>query len=177
MEDNDDGSTVSYCYYDTQMCAAGTIYSEETDGAEGLTTSEMTGSGMRSGESGEGWTDENWAFEDNLYPRLVSMDDTDAAYVSAAPVFLADGDTASCVTADFTMGTDNGVYWCSSDSDIISISGGDATVTRPDSSTEVTLTAAELSGVTKTVTLTVANSLIDSTYAYSGGDGSEDNPY
>lgn len=153
------GGTVQNCYYDKQMCPIGGIGGVDSGGsAEGKLTSEMTldaaFSGWSSGETG------TWNFTAGLYPRLTGyvdagtdykMDETDAAYVSASPVFLATSDTATTVKYNFTLSTENGVSWSSSDGSVISIVGNNAALKGDGSST---LTAS-LRGVTKTVTLKV----------------------
>ena len=94
-------------------------------------------------------TDSNWTFTAGLYPRLVGMDGTAAALVAATPIFLYDNptdildafNTAPTVTKSFTVGTDNGVAWASSNPSSVAISGSAATVTRKTTDTAVTLTA------------------------------------
>jgi hypothetical protein len=153
------GSTVQNCYYDKQMCTAGGINGSDVAGnAEGKLTSEITNgiafTDWSSGDTGI------WNFTSGLYPRLTGyvdagtdykMDETDAALVSASPVFLAATDTAVTVKSDFTVSTANGVSWDSGGGEIISIDGNNATV-EGDGSTTLT---ASLRGVTKSVSLTV----------------------
>ncbi len=147
--------TVQNCYYDSQMAwfsggigsAIGATWGVAADDTanhvEGKTTANMLGDLF--GDT------TNWTADNNLYPRLADpsgsafdMDTTDAAYVSATPIHLAGNETIAKVTKDFTVCTDNGVSWSSSDSDYISITGGDAEVLRGWSNDcwYITLTAA-----------------------------------
>lgn len=155
--------TVTGCYYDKQICPTGGINKVDIEGsAEGKLTTEMTTdtefSGWSSGETG------TWNFTAGLYPRLTGyvnestdyeMDETDAAKVSASPVFLAhtdaNTDTAANVISSFTLSTENGMSWSSSNDGVISISGGSATV----ENTGDTVLTATKGGISKTVNLTV----------------------
>jgi len=156
---NDTG-TVTRCYYDKQMCAAGGINGSDTANAVGKSTSEMTESTTFSS-----WDSSKWTFASGIYPRLIGMDTTDAAYVSASPIFLTSSQTVASVTSDFTVSTANGVSWDSGDTSVVSISGGlsntDATLA---GSGSVALTATKV-GASKTVALT---SSYTPTYTVSG---------
>jgi uncharacterized repeat protein (TIGR02543 family) len=168
------GGTVTDCYYDKQICPAGGIGYDncEDSSAEGLLTSEMTG-GQLSGLLGDA---EDWVFGTGLYPRLsgyvsgagghdYNMEQTNAAIVSATPVFLpytsdTEYETADSLKSDFTLGTANGVYWVSNDTDVIGITGitGNTAEVRPRSAfATVTLTAhsSRIYSVGRDVALTV----------------------
>ena len=178
------GCTVTGCYYDKQMCPVGGINSSDVAGqAEGKATADMTGTALSDSTN---WTTSNWVFTDGLYPRLVNMDTTDAAYVSVSPVFLVSGDTAASVTKSFTMSTENSVGWASGDSSVVSVSGGSAALLKSGS---VTM-AASLGSVARTVALTIpttatfsgggsTSGVWDGTAAtgFAGGDGSQATPY
>lgn len=94
-----------------------------------------------------------------------------------SPVF-AEGDSMSSVTKDFTLplvytpGTsEESITWNSSDSSIIAINGGTASVSSVLSDTNVTLTAETASGRQKTFTLTVVSNLslnLNQEYAKAG---------
>jgi hypothetical protein len=152
-------STVQNCYYDKQVCPIGGINGGDVAGsAEGKLTSEITnGTTFTDWISGDTGT---WNFAEGLYPRLTGyvdestdykMDETDAAFVSASPVFLVATDTATTVKSNFTLSTANGVSWVSGGGGIISIDGNNATL-EGDGSTALT---ASLRGITKSVSLTV----------------------
>ncbi len=148
--------TVTGCYYDKQMCAAGGINGSDSDGAAvGKLTTEMLGNPAFSG-----WDSGKWTFSSDFYPRLTGIESTDAAYVSAAPIRLSQTEKASSVSSAFTVCTTNSVYWTSSDTSVISLSGGSAAVI---SGGGVTLTAS-LNGVSKAVALTA----VCATYSISG---------
>ncbi len=138
--------TVTGCYYDRQMCPVGGMGGTDSKGsAEGKLTSEMT-----SGAAFTGWGGE-WNFTSGLYPRLAGMDATDAAYVSASPIFLAAADTSAGVKSGFTLSIANSVTWASSDDSVISVSGVNGTAERDGTAV---LTASR-NGAVKNVILTV----------------------
>ncbi|MBN2899216.1 MAG: hypothetical protein JXO44_10630, partial [Clostridia bacterium] len=93
----------------------------------------------------------HWTTDSNLYPRIADpsdlnfdMDTTDVAYVSTAPIDLDPNEWIAKVTKNFTVCTDHGVSWTSEDSDLISITGSNATVLKGDFFTYpdgITLTA------------------------------------
>ncbi|MGE4485300.1 MAG: S-layer homology domain-containing protein [Oscillospiraceae bacterium] len=171
--------TVTSCYYDNQMCtsAYGIGSTSSSAGAEGKSTSAMVGANLEDSTAETSWVSTYWAFsEDDLYPRLKNMDDSDAAILSASPISLASGDKVNSVTADFTFSTVNGVEWAS-DNDAISIPEDSTTagVTRGSSSdTEVILTAT-LGSLSRGVSLTVAHMVISGTptIAVTGGYGDD----
>lgn len=155
--------TVTGCYYDKQMCPVEGINGQDTLGASGKLTSDMTSDTAFSYQ----WTSDEtgiWNFTAGLYPRLTGyvnestdyeMDETDAAKVSTSPVFLAhtdaNTDTAANVISSFTLSTENGMSWSSGNDGVISISGGSATVVN----TGDTVLTATRGGISKTVNLTV----------------------
>ena len=87
-------------YYDYQSSALDSV------SVGYKTTAELT-----SGETLSGFDTSVWYFEAGSYPRLRSIMDNDVASLSAAPVFLTDGEVASKVTKDFSVSTSNGVSW------------------------------------------------------------------
>ena len=141
--------TVTGCWYDNQMCPVGGINSSDASGqAEGKTTADMTTDTPYTGW--ESMSPSIWTFTSDLYPRLTGMESTDAAYVSASPVFLTGGDTVSSVTDDFTVSTANSVGWASGNNGVISVSGSAATLEATGS--DVTLTATR-NDATRTVVI------------------------
>ena len=63
------GGTVTSCYYDNEKCISGGINGSDTTGsAEGKATAVMQGDSLKTAESGVGWTDQHWLFEDSAYP-------------------------------------------------------------------------------------------------------------
>jgi hypothetical protein len=137
---------VTNSYYDSQICALlGGFGTGAPEGATGQTTQLMT-----AGTVFTGWSTDAWVFTSGLYPRLKGYENTNAAFVSASPMFLSGTDTIGRVTNGFTVSTENGVSWFSSDLGTIQISGGSATVLK--SGSNVTLTAKK-GGAIKAVTL------------------------
>ncbi|MEI7883838.1 MAG: leucine-rich repeat protein [Clostridia bacterium] len=134
-------------YYDVKMSP------RATTADNGVAITSMSGLSMQGNSSFA--DDTKWIFTEGLYPRLAGMEDTDAALVSAVPVFLATGDSAASVTKDITLGQAQGVTWTSSNTNIISISDNSiGTVSRPSVDTTVRLTASK-NGISRVVELTV----------------------
>ena len=131
--------TTPECYYDNQMCTC----NNGSGAGVSMATSNLLGDGLRMGEHGEGWTDDHFNFAESLYPQLAVMDTNDAAIVAAAPMTLAENETVLRVMTDLSVSTADNVVWTSSDSDVLSILDGNATLL---GTGEVSLTAS-LNGV------------------------------
>lgn len=87
------------CFYDAQISGV----SKET---VGLPTREMTkSSGL------EGFNSETWTFTEGLYPRLTKIANSDAAFVSAASLQLAEGDILANIANDFKYSVANDLVW------------------------------------------------------------------
>ncbi len=151
---------VADSYYDRQMCPEERGIGNGGGNVEGKLTRDMTDGvvfdGWSSGDTG------TWDFTSGLYPRLTGyvnastdyrMDETNAAFVSVAPVFLVETETKDTVHSNFTLSTANGVTWTSSDSGVIDISGGSGTV----EGVGTAVLTASLNGVSKNLTLTVVD--------------------
>jgi len=156
-------ATVKNCYYDKQMCPYEGVNGadDETKNVVGKLTTDMIGQGLSTLLG----TSDNWVFTsdataaNNPYPMLKNMNTTDAAKVSASPIFLTVTDsskyeTANRVKSSFTVSTVNSTSWASSADSVISVSGTAATFVTAGS---VTLTAT-IGSISKAVKLTaVAN--------------------
>lgn len=90
-------------YYDTQM--VGVIAPDSVQHME-LTTAQLT-----SGSAVEGLDPSVWVFTEGLYPRLKTYAETNAAYMSVAPVFFPEGDNVGKVRRTFTLSDKNSIYW------------------------------------------------------------------
>lgn len=91
--------TTTNCYYDRQIVAI-------PHATAALNTAEMTtAAGLKDFDASI------WNFTDGLYPRLKGIDTNDAAYVSAAPLFLGGNNDVNLVSTDFRVSTANGVSW------------------------------------------------------------------
>ena len=171
-------SRVNYCRYDKQLGSVkGAVQGKDSTSTDatgnfGFLTSQMTGDGLKTGDTGEGWTSNYWIFEDGLYPRLKDPDTTDGfdfngtdtALLMAAPAVLSgtsdDYDTVDSVTGDFTVCTYNGqIDWQSGASDVIAITDEDAEI--KSSGTNVTLTATK-NAATKTITIAAVTAPLSS---------------
>lgn len=68
-----DGSYLSN-YYDKEMCFVGGINGVDSVGnAEGKLTSEMMGTSLKTGETGDGFTEDHWIFTKDMYPRIKAI--------------------------------------------------------------------------------------------------------
>ena len=119
-------TTIPDVYYDKQMC----VIEGEDERILGKLTTEMVGTSLQ-----QALGEENWVFEEGLYPRLKGMEDSDEAVVNASPVFLyVSEDGASFETIDddvycsFEVSTVNGEVTWTSNSDAVVIEGTDAIV-------------------------------------------------
>ncbi len=90
-------------YYDTQM--QGLIAADSVQHME-LTTAQLT-----SGKAIEGLDPTVWEFAEGLYPRLKTYSNTNAAYMTAAPIFFPEGDNVSKVRRTFKLSTKNDIFW------------------------------------------------------------------
>lgn len=96
-------SVFTNVYYDTKM--VGVIASDSIQNKE-LTTAQLT-----SGKAIEGFDPSVWVFTEGLYPRLKTYAETNAAYMSVAPVFFHENDNVSKVRNTFTLSDKNNIIW------------------------------------------------------------------
>ena len=96
-------SVFTNVYYDTKM--VGVIAPDSVKRME-LTTAQLT-----SGKAIEGLDPSVWVFTEGLYPRLKTYAETNAAYMSVAPVFFHENDNVSKVRNTFTLSDKNNIYW------------------------------------------------------------------
>ena len=120
-----------------------------------MQTNDMVGSALSSSLSTE-----NWIFTNGIYPMPAGIPESPKTNIARIPIFLTEDETVFGVMSDFTVPTTisgQTVEWTSSSPDVIAISDGSATVTRPASGeqdVDVTLTAT-CQGVTKIFILRV----------------------
>ncbi len=164
-----------YCYYDKQIAGSsrGTQSSDSAGSCEGKLTSEMTSGTPFDGWSGISGEHNVWNFTAAHYPRLTGyidastdyhMDETEAASVSASPLFLAetsstDYEKASSVKSNFRVSAKDAIYWDSSDTSVISLDFSTVAVDEMgigqiNSSGTATLSAQLSPSMSKKVTLT-----------------------
>lgn len=96
-------SVFTNVYYDTKM--VGVVAPDSVKHME-LTTAQLT-----SGKAIEGLDPSVWVFTEGLYPRLKTYAETNAAYMSVAPVFFHENDNVSKVRNTFTLSDKNNIYW------------------------------------------------------------------
>lgn len=133
-------------YYDKQIVSKGGINGNDTpEKAEGYLTQAMT-------QSPIALDAEKWDFNNGLYPVLKSFASEPAAWVAIAPVSLytnaGDFETSQNIINNFTMSTGNGVVW-SSESENLTISEGQASITNPTKGDLNFTLKASLNGMTK----------------------------
>lgn len=96
-------SVFTNVYYDTKM--VGVVAPDSVKHME-LTTAQLT-----SGKAIEGLDPSVWVFTEGLYPRLKTYADTNAAYMSVAPIFFHENDNVSKVRNTFTLSDKNNIIW------------------------------------------------------------------
>ncbi|MBR5983081.1 MAG: fibronectin type III domain-containing protein [Bacteroidales bacterium] len=107
----------------------------------GMPTSEVVGTALQSSLS------TNWTYTDGLLPMPAGIPEDNRTTVARIPIYLAENDKSGAVRNNFTLPTSilgHDVTWESSNPDVISITDGNAMVTRPaegEASEEVTITA------------------------------------
>lgn len=125
-------------------------------GGSPRTTRQMVGSELANELPGD------WDFAENLYPLPAGLDTNDARNkLARLPIILMSEGRSRCeymtsVISDFILPQVEGVTWVSSHPDIVSVpsGGGVATVTNPETDSNVTITAT-CEGFSKTYTITV----------------------
>jgi uncharacterized protein (TIGR02145 family) len=134
-----------------------------TSHGTGLETTEIVGSALQSTLAA------NWTYTDGLYPMPAGVPEDDRTTAARIPIYFQPEDAAAAVRVNFTLPTTilgHDVSWVSSNTNVISISDGNATVTRPalgQSNVEVVLTAT-YEGVTKPFVLMVIPPKIATVY-------------
>lgn len=96
-------SVFTNVYYDTKM--VGVVAPDSVKHME-LTTAQLT-----SGKAIEGLDPSVWVFTEGLYPRLKTYAETNAAYMSVAPIFFHENDNVSKVRNTFTLSDKNNIIW------------------------------------------------------------------
>ncbi len=134
-----------------------------TSHGTGLETTEIVGYALQSTLAA------NWTYTDGLYPMPAGVPEDDRTTAARIPIYFQPEDAAAAVRVNFTLPTTilgHDVSWESSNINVISISDGNATVTRPalgQSNVEVVLTAT-YEGVTKPFVLMVIPPKIATVY-------------
>ena len=126
----------------------------------GKPTAEMLGSELESTLSA------NWNYTAGLYPMPAGIPENNRTIAARIPIYFAQDETSASVMSNFTLPTTilgHNVSWASSNPNYISISRGNATVTRPtlgQPDVEVRLTAT-YEGETKTfIVLVISPKLV-----------------
>lgn len=149
--------TISNSFYDKQMSGLGS----ETRGLN--TTQLVTATPL------EGFSPEKWVFSSSLYPRLASANDNEIATLFAVPVYIAQGETATEITSDFTLGTYADVEWEIVENEYATLTGNTVKVTTPPVKTDVILKA-YLGNSERSLQLTLYPKIFE-------GDGTEESPF
>jgi hypothetical protein len=163
-------SIFTNCYYDQQV--TGNI--PDSTSKAPMQTADLT-----SGKALNGFSTSTWTFTAGLYPRLNNFAETQAAYVGAAPLTLAAGETARQVKSTFDISTANSVNWKLYDSTSksyvdetagLAISGNKVTLKNVNSS-EIIVARPSDNSLVKLYSLSTIN---PSAFE---GKGTKDNPY
>ena len=107
----------------------------------GMPTSEVVGTALQSSLS------TNWTYTAGLLPMPAGIPEDNRTTVARIPIYLSENDKSGAVRTNFTLPTTilgHDITWESSNTNVISITDGNATVTRPaegEASVEVTITA------------------------------------
>lgn len=120
---------VRACYYDKQMTAVGGINNKDEAGmAEGRLTRNMTGESLC-----PVLDTAHWQYAEDFYPRLHAMNNSDEAWVSVVPFFLATEESTDSVAHDLLLGEYNGLQWKSSNAAVLYINGNQGCLSDTDS--------------------------------------------
>lgn len=157
--------TLDNSYYDVQTTGL------EYESICGLNTEDLI-----SGTPLEGFDTDVWVFEKGLYPRLKGMDTNAAAYLSAAPVLLSNGENIKKIKKSFGVSVANDIKWgfltsdgkVSPECDGLKVAGNQVTLNNKYALES--LIAYNGDGMMKHYILRVVPSLFK-------GSGTEDDPY
>ena len=122
----ENSGTITNAYFDLQMSAtAGVGVNSGAATVVARKTSEMFNITMFTSDPA------NWVSGAGVYPQLVGLDGTDAAFASVAPVMLNEApiEDVNKVTQNFTVSIVNGSKWTSSNNEWVALAAGNATVT------------------------------------------------
>ncbi|MBO4741561.1 MAG: hypothetical protein J5605_07980, partial [Bacteroidales bacterium] len=115
------GAVATTNYWDKQMCPTTYLYSTTANTSCAKTTAELVGVATYPGTS-------YFTAVANHYPIPTGMRDSLGSILAATPIHLVNNENVNNVTRNFTVCTLNNVAWTSSNSNVISVSGANATV-------------------------------------------------
>ncbi len=103
-------SVPANCLFDNQLLIR--------NGSTGKKTLEMTGDALKA-TLGE----ENWVFNENMYPMPKGLENSDYMKVAATALILDENDDKNTVSHNFVVGTDNSVEWNCNTSNVTFVNG------------------------------------------------------
>ncbi len=103
-------SVPANCLFDNQLLIR--------NGSNGKKTLEMTGDALKA-TLGE----ENWVFNENMYPMPKGLENSDYMKVAATALILDENDDKNTVSHNFVVGTDNSVEWNCNTSNVTFVNG------------------------------------------------------
>ncbi len=120
-------SKFSHCIFDKQMCVAerpvGSIDNSVTMlDTKGLNTRDMVGNSL---ESRTGFSFD-FQYEDNMYPKILSVQMHEEAIVASTPVFITEGQTAFNVSTSISLPAKEEISYYCNNLDILKISKNEA---------------------------------------------------
>ncbi|MBQ3657134.1 MAG: hypothetical protein II956_09890 [Bacteroidales bacterium] len=113
---------LEYCVYDKQMCLLNNAIGEISDNPQllevnGLLTESMTGNALES-KNGFGF---DFQFEDDMYPRIVSVTQHPDSDVASMPVFMAKNENAQNITSFISMTERENIKYSCNRNDVLKI--------------------------------------------------------
>ena len=86
-------------------------YDYQSSGLDTVSIGFMSTAQLTSGEPLPGFDTTVWYFQKGFYPRLRAIMDNETALLSAAPMFLQNGENGHKVKSNFSLSTANGITW------------------------------------------------------------------
>ncbi len=116
------GGKLNYCVYDKQMCLLENAVGQTQENTEltevkGLLTEEMIG---RKLESKQGFSFD-FQYEDDMYPKIVSVVPHPDSEVASTPIFLAKNENVQNITSFITMTEKENVSYKCNQNDVLKI--------------------------------------------------------
>ena len=130
------------CYFDNQILPK--------SGNNGKKTSGMTGEALKS-TLGE----DNWIFNEGMYPMPKGLENSDYMKLAATALILDADDNVNSVTKNFTVGTANHVEWTCNAPDKLSFANGHGYVTNHGAQNAEVTVYVHLGNIKKDFTLTI----------------------
>lgn len=133
------------CHFDKQLYP-----NMEITNNNGKKTSEMTGDAFKS-TLGE----ENWIYNDGMYPMPKGLENSDYMKLAAIALILDADDNVNSVSKNFKIGTANHVEWSCSNPEKLSFANSHGYITNHGEQDAIVTVYVHLGSIQKTFTLTI----------------------